>query len=89
MSRNFTDEAFEEYVYWQNQDRKTLKRINKLIDDIARNGADNGIGDPEPLKYKLSGYWSRRIDEKNRLIYRVDENGNIIIDSCKGHYNKD
>ena len=86
MSRNFSDEAFEEYVYWQMQDRKTLKRINELILDIARNGAAKGIGKPEQLKNELSGFWSRRIDDKNRLIYFVDENGNVCIESCKGHY---
>ena len=86
MSRIFSDKAFEHYVYWQTQDRKTLKRINELINDIARNGADEGIGKPEQLKHELAGFWSRRIDDKNRLIYFVDENGNVIIESCKGHY---
>ena len=86
MNKNFTDEAFAHYIYWQTQDRKTLKRINELIKDISRNGADKGIGKPEPLKDNLSGYWSRRIDEKNRLIYRIDEGNNLLIVSCKGHY---
>lgn len=57
-----------------------------MIKDIERNGADKGIGKPEPLKENLSGYWSRRIDDKNRLVYRVDENEDIIVYSCKGHY---
>ena len=86
MGKNFTDEAFEEYIYWQMQDKKTLKKINDLLKDISRNGFDKGIGKPEPLKNNYAGYWSRRIDEKNRLIYRVDEEGNIIVESCKGHY---
>ena len=68
------------------QDKKTLKKINDLLKDISRNGVDKGIGKPEPLKNNYSGYWSRRIDEKNRLIYRVDEEGNVIVESCKGHY---
>ena len=89
MNKIFTDKGFEHYVYWQTQDRKTLKRINDLIKSIERDGFGEGIGKPEPLKNEWAGHWSRRIDEKNRLIYRVDENGNIIIDSCKGHYNKD
>ena len=86
MNKNFTDKGFEDYVYWQTQDRKTLKRINALIKDIERNGIAEGIGNPEPLKYEMSGYWSRRIDEKNRLIYYIDENGILWIDSCRGHY---
>ena len=84
MNRNFTGEGFEQYLYWQTQDRKTLKRINELIKDIARNGVENGIGKPEKLKYRAD--WSRRIDETNRLVYSLDENGNILIESCKGHY---
>ncbi|MBQ2354797.1 MAG: Txe/YoeB family addiction module toxin, partial [Treponema sp.] len=70
---------------WQGQDKKTLKRINALIKDIERNGFDNGIGKPEPLRENLSGFWSRRIDEVNRLVYRID-NGILQIISCKGHY---
>lgn len=71
-------------MYWQTQDRKTLKKINSLIDDIRRNGAMQGIGKPEPLKH-CPGY-SRRIDEANRLVYDIDELQNIRIISCKGHY---
>ncbi len=80
----FTKEAFEEYLYWQSQDKKTLKRINALIKDIRSNGALKGTGKPEKLKYR-SGY-SRRIDEANRLVYDIDELQNIKIISCKGHY---
>lgn len=80
----FDKEAWAEYVYWQTQDRKTLKKINNLIEDIQRNGAMRGIGKPEPLKYR-QGY-SRRIDEANRLVYDIDELHNIRIISCKGHY---
>ena len=68
MKKLWDDEAWEDYLYWQSQDRKTLKRINTLLKDIDRNGND-GLGKPEPLRYGLDGYWSRRIDEKNRLVY--------------------
>lgn len=80
----FTDKGFSDCVYWQSQDRKTAKRINSLLVDIKRNGAMQGIGKPEPLKYR-PGY-SRRIDEKNRLVYDIDELQNIKILSCRGHY---
>lgn len=80
----FDKDAWSEYLYWQSQDRKTLKKINNLIEDIQRNGAMRGIGKPEPLKHR-SGY-SRRIDESNRLVYDIDELQNIKIISCKGHY---
>jgi toxin YoeB len=80
----FTDKGFEHYMYWQMQDRKTLKKINRLLEDIKRNGALEGIGKPEPLKQN-PGY-SRRIDEANRLVYEIDELQNIKIISCKGHY---
>ena len=80
----FSREGFEDYLYWQIQDRKTLKRINSLLKDIRRNGPMQGIGKPEPLKYR-DGY-SRRIDDKNRLIYEIDEMQNIKIISCRGHY---
>ena len=81
----FTERAWEEYCYWQNQDRKTLKRINQLLIDIKRNEFV-GIGKPEPLKNDLSGFWSRRIDEANRIVYRI-VNEQIEIVQCKGHYN--
>lgn len=80
------EEAWEDYLYWQTQDKKTLKRINSLIKDIDRNQYQ-GIGKPEPLKEDLSGLWSRRIDDKNRLVYRI-RNGVIEIAQCKGHYDK-
>lgn len=83
MHKNFHDKGFADYVYWQNQDRKTLKRINQLLQSIERDGAMNGIGKPEKLIGR-DGY-SRRIDEANRLIYDVEDN-KIIVISCKGHY---
>ena len=81
---SFTSKAWEEYCYWQLQDKKTLKRINLLLTDIQRNNFE-GIGKPEPLKENLSGFWSRRIDEINRLVYKI-ENEEIVINQCKGHY---
>lgn len=78
------EEAWDDYIYWQSQDKKTLKRINLLIKDILRQPFE-GIGKPEPLKYNMSGCWSRRIDETNRLVYRY-ENDNLYIISCRYHY---
>lgn len=80
----FTEKGWEHYLYWQMQDRKTLKKINSLIEDIRRNGAMQGTGKPEVLKYR-PGY-SRRIDEANRLVYDIDSQQNIRIISCRGHY---
>ncbi|ENN99519.1 MULTISPECIES: Txe/YoeB family addiction module toxin [Pseudoalteromonas] len=81
---SWTDEAWNSYVYWQTQDKKTLKRINKLIVDVKRSPFD-GIGKPEPLKENLSGFWSRRIDDTNRLVYAVDDTAITVI-SCRYHY---
>ena len=85
MYKIWFDEAWDDYLYWQSQDKKTLNRINGLIRDIERNNFD-GIGKPEPLKGELSGFWSRRIDDTNRLVYRIS-NGVLEILSCRGHYN--
>jgi len=82
----WTQEAWKDYLYWQGQDRKTLKRINKLIADTQR-APFAGIGKPEPLKENLNGFWSRRIDETNRLVYAVDTDRLTII-SCRYHYQK-
>ena len=82
----WTKEAWSDDVYWQSQDKKTLKRIYKLITDTQRNPFE-GIGKPEPLKENLAGFWSRRIDDSNRLVYAVDENKLTII-SCRYHYEK-
>ena len=86
MSNNilFTETAWEDYCYWQNQDKKKLKKINQLLNDIKRHNF-TGIGKPEPLKNELSGFWSRRIDGKNRIVYKI-ENNIIQIIQCKGHY---
>ena len=80
----FTEKGFDHYVYWQSQDKKTLKRINQLIKDIERNGLSEGIGKPEPLRHRKA--WSRRIDETNRLLYDMDADGNLWIIACRGHY---
>ena len=86
MSRKlaWTDEAWKDYLYWQTQDKKTLKRINKLINNTIRQPFE-GIGKPEPLRETLSGFWSRRIDDTNRLVYAVDDNYITVI-SCRYHY---
>lgn len=78
------DRAWEDYLYWQTQDRKMLKRVNALIKDISRS-AFEGLGKPEPLKHNLNGWWSRRIDETNRIVY-YEQNGIIYVVSCRGHY---
>ncbi|WP_205619398.1 Txe/YoeB family addiction module toxin [Salinivibrio socompensis] len=80
----WTDDAWRDYVYWQSQDRKTLKRINRLILDVKRTPFE-GIGKPEALKENLTGFWSRRIDDTNRLVYAVDDTS-ITILSCRYHY---
>ncbi len=84
MNKVFTDNGWEDYVYWETEDRKTLKRINTLIEDIERNG-NEGIGKPELLRNNLSGFWSRRINDKDRLIYKIEQD-NIYILSCRYHY---
>lgn len=80
----FTHEAWRDYIYWQTQDRKTLKRINELIKDAQREPYA-GTGKPEALKHSLSGFWSRRIDETNRLVYEATAEDLVII-SCRYHY---
>ncbi len=80
----FTPTAWDEYEFWQKQDRKTLRRINALIQDVQRQPFE-GIGKPEPLKGNLSGFWSRRINDTHRLVYAVDAN-DIVIVQCRYHY---
>ena len=85
----FTDLGWEDYIFWQKEDRKKLVKVNALIKDIERNG-NGGLGLPEPLVANLSGFWSRRIDAKNRLIYRIsEEDGSrrLEIVQCRCHYN--
>lgn len=81
---HFLSEGWEDYLYWQTQDKKTLRRVNALIRDIQRSPFD-GIGKPEPLKGNYQGWWSRRIDEVNRIVYKT-EPGQIVIAQCKTHY---
>ena len=84
MKKLWQDEAWEDYVYWQTQDKRTLKKINKLLNDIDRNGY-KCTGKPEPLIGNLTGYWSVRIDEKNRIVFRI-EGDNLEIMQCGTHY---
>jgi toxin YoeB len=84
MKVTFTEDALTEYIEWQSEDKRTLRRINNLVKDIQRNGFLKGIGKPEALKHKKA--FSREIDEANRLVYTGDENQNLEIISCKGHY---
>ena len=84
MRKIRSDEAWEDYLYWQKQDKKTLKRINTLLKDIDRNGYDC-IGKPEPLSGNLAGFWSVRIDDKNRIVFRINNN-ELEIAQCGSHY---
>lgn len=84
MNKLWSDRAWDDYLYWQSQDKRTLRKINELVKDIERNGLATGIGKPEPLKYRKA--WSRRIDRENRLVYNIDDSGNLWIIACKGHY---
>jgi len=89
MRKHWEDRAWDDYIYWQSQDKKTIKRINALLRDIDRSPFE-GIGDPELMKWgRFSGYWSRNIDEVNRLVYRIvgqPGNQSIEIILCRGHY---
>ena len=84
MRVTFTEDALTEYISWQSEDKKTLSRINKLIRSIQRDGFMKGVGRPEPLKYRKA--FSRRINDENRLVYIGDSEQNLVILSCKGHY---
>jgi toxin YoeB len=84
MKYVFVDESWEDYLYWQENDKKILHRINELLKDISRNPF-SGIGKPEPLKYKYKGFWSRRISDEHRLIYQIKEDS-ILIAKCRFHY---
>ena len=84
MQKAWTDYAWENYLYWHTQDKKTLKRIHTILKDMDRDPF-SGIGKPEPLKDNKQGYWSRRIDDVNRIVYKV-ENNQIVITQCGGHY---
>lgn len=85
MLKVWTDDAWEDYLYWQSQDRKTLQKINKLIKDIERNGYHGGMGKTEPLKGEFSGFWSKRIDKKNRIVFKIEDDV-LKIAQCGSHY---
>ncbi len=85
MDIKFSLDAWEEYLAWQKQDKRTLKRINDLLRDIMRGGGFEGMGKPEPLKGNLAGFWNRRIDERHRLVYRVEGDTCLVV-QCRGHY---
>lgn len=84
MIKSWSDDAWEDFNYWLKEDKKTLRKILKIIKDIERSPYE-GIGKPEPLREDLSKYWSRRIDDKNRIVYRVEKN-TILIAQCGSHY---
>jgi len=84
MILSFADDAWDDYLYWQQQDKKILKKINRLIKEIQHDPFE-GIGEPEPLKYNWSGYWSRRISIEHRLVYKVLDD-NLLIAQCRYHY---
>ena len=84
MNVSFTENAWEDYLYWQKMDKKIVKRINELIKDIRRNPFE-GLGKPEPLKYDLTGKWSRRITNEHKIVYQI-EGSNLIIYICRYHY---
>lgn len=84
MNLLFSSQAWEDYLYWQSTDRKTLKRINALIEAVVREPFE-GIGKPEPLRHELAGWWSRRIDEEHRLVYRVEDE-TVFVAQCRYHY---
>jgi len=84
MKYTFVDESWEDYLYWQKNDRKMLIKINALLKDIAKNPY-SGIGKPEPLKFKYKGFWSRRINDEHPLIYRYKDD-EILIAKCRFHY---
>ena len=86
MKVTFSDDGWDDYLYWQTQDRKILKRINQLIEDISRN-ENTGIGKPEPLRHEWAGWWSRRITQEHRLVYRVSDD-EVEIAVCRFHYGK-
>lgn len=84
MKLIWDENAWEDYLWWQQQNRKTLKRVNAILKDIARNG-NEGIGKPEALKYEFVGYWSRRITDEHRLVYKIADDA-ILILACRYHY---
>lgn len=86
MLKLWTDDAWDDYLWWQSQDRKQLRRVNQIIRDIERDPF-NGVGKPEPLRHEYSGLWSRRIDQSNRIVYEVRDD-TLFLYSCRDHYRK-
>lgn len=86
MLKIWHDDAWDDYIYWQSQDKKTLKKVNSLIKDIERNPFE-GIGKPEALRHELTGWWSRRIDDTNRIVYRINSDS-LEIAQCRTHYSQ-
>jgi len=84
MTLSFSDDAWDDYLYWQSKDKRVLKKLNKLIKEIQRSPFE-GLGEPEPLKYNWSGYWSRRITIEHRIVYKVTEDA-VLIAQCRYHY---
>lgn len=84
MKLIWTEESWEDYLYWQKTDKKQLKRINHLLEDIKRHPFE-GLGDPEPLRHNWTGYWSRRIDREHRLVYKIKD-AELYIAQCRYHY---
>ncbi|MFZ5628856.1 MAG: Txe/YoeB family addiction module toxin [Spirochaetota bacterium] len=85
MNVLFTEAAWADYLYWQAEDKKTLKKINDLIKEIKRSPYE-GLGKPEPLRHQLQGYWSRRIDLEHRLVYKVEDRRTLVVIACRYHY---
>ncbi|NOQ36464.1 MAG: Txe/YoeB family addiction module toxin [Methylococcaceae bacterium] len=85
MNLTFSSKAWDSYLYWQKTDKAILKRINTLINDIQRNPYE-GVGKPESLKHSLSGYWSRRINDEHRIVYKIIDDDNILIAQLRYHY---
>lgn len=86
MNLTWSEDAWEDYLHWQSTDRKLVRRINELFKDISRNG-NEGIGKPEPLRHGFQGYWSRRITDEHRLVYRIDGDG-VLVAQCRFHYSR-
>ncbi len=86
MNLTWSEDAWEDYLHWQSTDRKLVRRINELLKDIARSG-NEGIGKPEPLRHGFQGYWSRRITDEHRLVYRIDGD-DVLVAQCRFHYSR-
>lgn len=86
MELRWSERSWEDYLYLQGNDRRTLEKLHKLIKDVQRHGEAEGLGSPEPLKGDLAGYWSRELNKKDRFVYRITEDGCLYIAQCRTHY---